>query len=262
PTSRYAAKNGGPSSTPGPGNVKNADTAANTSNKKTQNEKQSTTGSPTTEKYDEHRNHPERHLLRRQSQHDDPHVRHRRIQPHQTPPSHHPPPPLLVRPPRPTTPKPHHAALVAERKETTTGKETSPLNTSSRDNPFDALRKVIEHEANQDDDGGFFARLGGLEPDPEDDGPTARGLFQHWDTERDGTPVFAKYSDSTGPGRNINKGRSPGPHLQWGKNTTGKIEDIITREEWDKANPPLRPDSSYGENYIHRRYGSKRKPIV
>jgi len=45
---------------------------------------------------------------------------------------------------------------------------------------YDALRKVINHEANQDDDdGGFFAKLGGLEPDPEDDGPTARGLFQH-----------------------------------------------------------------------------------
>ena len=88
------------------------------------------------------------------------------------------------------------------------------------------------------------------------------GLFQHWDTERDGTPVFAKYSDSTGPGRNIKKGRSSGPHLQWVKNTTGKIEDIITREEWDKANPPLRPDSSYGANYIHRRYGPNRSPIV
>ena len=49
---------------------------------------------------------------------------------------------------------------------------------------YDALRKVIEHEANQDDDGGFFAQLGGLEPDPEDDGPTARGLFQHMDLNR------------------------------------------------------------------------------
>lgn len=88
------------------------------------------------------------------------------------------------------------------------------------------------------------------------------GLFQHWDTERDGTAVFAKYSDSTGPGRNINKGRSSGPHLQWVKNTTGKIEDIITREEWDKANPPLRPDSSYGANYAQRRYGPNRSPIV
>lgn len=88
------------------------------------------------------------------------------------------------------------------------------------------------------------------------------GLFQHWDTERDGTPVFAKYSDSTGPGRNIKKGRSSGPHLQWVKNTTGKIEDIITREEWDKANPPLRPDSSYGANYAHRRYGPKRKHAI
>lgn len=130
------------------------------------------------------------------------------------------------------------------------------------DNPFDAMRRAINHEANQHDDGGFFARLGGLEPGPEDDGPTARGLFQHWDTERDGTPVFAKYSDNTGPGRNINKGRSSGPHLQWVKNTTGKIEDIITREEWDKANPPLRPDSSYGANYAHRRYGPKRKHAI
>ena len=44
---------------------------------------------------------------------------------------------------------------------------------------YDAFRKVINHEANQEYDGGFFARLGGLEPDPEDDGPTAKGLFQH-----------------------------------------------------------------------------------
>ena len=89
------------------------------------------------------------------------------------------------------------------------------------------------------------------------------GLFQHWDTERDGTPVFAKYSDNTGTGWNINQGRSSGPHLQWVKNTTGTIEDIITREEWDKANPPLRPDSSYGANYAQRRYGPKRKhPIT
>src|SRR5690625_521362 len=203
-------------------------------------------------------------LLRRQSQHDDPHVRHRRIQPHQTPPSHHPPPPLLVRPPRPTTPKPHHAALVAQRKGPTTAKETSPLST----NPYDALRKVIEHEANQDDDGGFFARLGGIEPDNDDDGPTTRGLFQHWDTERDGTPVFAKYSDSTGPGRNIKKGRSSGPHLQWVKNTTGKIEDIITREEWDKANPPLsQPKKSFFDHMIDAfkplfKPQPKRQPIV
>ena len=42
---------------------------------------------------------------------------------------------------------------------------------------YDALRKVINHEANQHDDGGFFARLGGIEPD-HDDEPTAKGLFQ------------------------------------------------------------------------------------
>ena len=46
------------------------------------------------------------------------------------------------------------------------------------DNPFDAMRRVINHEANQDDDGGFFAQLGGIEQD-HDDGPTARELFQH-----------------------------------------------------------------------------------
>src|SRR5699024_2866005 len=152
----------------------------------------------------------------------------------------------------------HRETLIAQRKGPTTAKETSPLST----NPYDALRKVVNHEANQDDDGGFFAQLGGIEPGNDDDGPTAKGLFQHWDTERDGTPVCAKYSDNTGTGWNINKGRSSGPHLQWVKSTTGKIEDIITREDWDKANPPQRPDSSNGENYIHRRYGSKRKPIV
>src|SRR5690625_391570 len=94
------------------------------------------------------------------------------------------------------------------------------------------------------------------------------GLFQHWDTERDGTPVFAKYSDSTGPGRNIKKGRSSGPHLQWVKNTTGKIEDIITREEWDKANPPLsQPKKSFFDHMIDAfkplfKPQPKRQPIV
>ena len=136
------------------------------------------------------------------------------------------------------------------------------MNTNSRDNPYDALRKVINHEANQDDDGGFFARLGGIEPDNDDDGPTAKGLFQHMHRDKGGTPVRASYADNTGAGWNANKGRSSGPHLQWVKNTTGKIEDIITREEWDKANPPLRPDSSYGANYAHRRYGSKRKHAI
>lgn len=73
---------------------------------------------------------------------------------------------------------------------------------------------------------------------------------------------MTNYRDNGGTGWNINKGRSSGPHLQWVKNTTGNIENIITREEWDKANPPLRPDSSYGANYAQRRYGPKRKPIV
>lgn len=88
------------------------------------------------------------------------------------------------------------------------------------------------------------------------------GLFQHWDTQRDGPAVKADPNNNTGTGWNINKGRTSGPHLQWVKNTTGKIEDIITREEWEKANPPLRPDSSYGANYAHRRYGSKRKHAI
>ena len=136
---------------------------------------------------------------------------------------------------------------------------------------YDALRKVINHEANQDDDGGFFAKLGGIEPEHDDEGPTAKGLFQHMSDRfpytginfvRDGTPIRADLNNGTGPGRNVKKGRSSGPHLQWVKNTTGKIEDIITREEWDKANPPLRPDSSYGANYAQRRYGPNRSPIV
>ena len=90
------------------------------------------------------------------------------------------------------------------------------------------------------------------------------GLFQHWDTERDGPAIKWPPRDNggTGTGRNVKKVRSSGPHLQWVKNTTGKIEDIITREEWDKANPPLRPDSSYGANYAQRRYGSKRKHAI
>ena len=54
---------------------------------------------------------------------------------------------------------------------------------------YDALRKVIEHEANQEYDDGFFARLGGIEPDNDDDGPTARELFQNRDVERDGPAV-------------------------------------------------------------------------
>lgn len=56
-------------------------------------------------------------------------------------------------------------------------------------NPFDALRKVIEHEANQDDDNGFFAKLYGFQPEHDDEGPTARGLFQHRDVERGGPAV-------------------------------------------------------------------------
>src|SRR5690625_39272 len=102
-----------------------------------------------------------------------------------------------------------------------TAKETSPLNTKNRDNPFDAFRKVVNHEANQDDDGGFFTQLGGLEPDPEDDGPTAKGLFQHMHRDKGGTPVRASYADNTGTGWNATKGRSAGPHLQWEHNTPG-----------------------------------------
>ena len=49
---------------------------------------------------------------------------------------------------------------------------------------YDALRKVINHEANQDDDGGFFAQLGGIELDDDDDGPTPRGLFQSMNFNR------------------------------------------------------------------------------
>src|SRR5699024_4839938 len=49
---------------------------------------------------------------------------------------------------------------------------------------YDALRKIINHEANQDDDAGFFAQLGGIQPEHDDEGPTARGLFQHMNFNR------------------------------------------------------------------------------
>ena len=100
---------------------------------------------------------------------------------------------------------------------------------------YDALRKVIEHEANQDDDGGFFARLGGLEPDPEDDGPTARGLFQHVDYTRH----------------------------------KAAQEYLNANTSWDNwYDPPLRSDSLNPHDhtdvtqYIQRRYEPKRSPIV
>ena len=109
-------------------------------------------------------------------------------------------------------------------------------------------------------------------PEPVDGTPPTRvssqrvtGRFPYTGINfvRDGTPIRADLHNRTGTGRNVNKGRSSGPHLQWVKNTTGNIENIITREEWDKANPPLRPDSSYGANYAQRRYGPKRKhPIT
>lgn len=47
------------------------------------------------------------------------------------------------------------------------------------------MPRVIHAEASQEDDGGFFARLGGLAPDPDDDAPTAKGLFQHMSRSND-----------------------------------------------------------------------------
>ena len=108
-------------------------------------------------------------------------------------------------------------------------------------------------------------------PEPVDGTPPTRvssqrvtGRFPYTGINfvRDGSPIRADLNNRTGTGRNVKKVRSSGPHLQWVKNTTGKVEDIITREEWDKANPPLRPDSSYGANYAHRRYGPKRKHAI
>lgn len=46
------------------------------------------------------------------------------------------------------------------------------------------LENIINHEANQNDDGGFFAQLGGIQPDHDDDGPPARGLFQNMNFNR------------------------------------------------------------------------------
>lgn len=95
---------------------------------------------------------------------------------------------------------------------------------------YDAVRRVIEHEANQDYDGGFFAKLGGLEPDHA---PTGHTLGR----DKGGTPVRASYADNTGTGWNANKGRSSGPHLQWVKNTTGKIKDAFTAPFKPKRQP-------------------------
>ena len=39
------------------------------------------------------------------------------------------------------------------------------------------------------------------------------------------------------------------------RNATGKREHIAGIETWHKANPPTRPDSSYGARYAQRRYG-------
>ena len=43
---------------------------------------------------------------------------------------------------------------------------------------YDAMRRVINHEANQEYDDGFFARLYGFDPDSSDECLTARDLFQ------------------------------------------------------------------------------------
>lgn len=50
---------------------------------------------------------------------------------------------------------------------------------------YDALRKVINHEANQEDDSGFFAKLYGPPEEQDDDGPTAKGLFQQMTRSND-----------------------------------------------------------------------------
>src|SRR5699024_10387033 len=114
-------------------------------------------------------------------------------------------------------------------------------------------------------------------PEPVDGTPPTRvssqrvtGRFPYTGINfvRDGTPIRADLNNRTGTGRNVNKGRSSGPHLQWVKNTTGKIEDIITREEWDKTNPPLsQPKKSSFDHMIDAfktpfNPQPKRKPIV
>ena len=80
-------------------------------------------------------------------------------------------------------------------------------------NPYDALRKVINHESNQDDDGGFFAQLGGLEPDHAATGHTL-GLLPNMDLDRDGAPVYAaKPGQVQAAGWNATPSRSWNPAL-------------------------------------------------
>ena len=114
-------------------------------------------------------------------------------------------------------------------------------------NPFDALRKVINHEANQDDDGGFFAKLYGFQPEHDDDGPTARGLFQTVDFNRN-SYVY----------------RTSIPQHVWPKmpNIIGHTGHSMTTEEYLEAEKQRQEGMKLAAKYIRKRYGPKRKHAI
>ncbi len=126
------------------------------------------------------------------------------------------------------------------------------------DNPFDAMRRVIEHEANQDDDGGFFAKLGGIDPEPYDDGPTAKGLFQHmsrYETE----DIPGDYGLPVRPDIT----RDNGGKLPTGLTTvTNRTGHGMTTDEYLEAEKQRQYGLKLATNYIRKKYGPKRKPIV
>lgn len=99
------------------------------------------------------------------------------------------------------------------------------------------------------------------------------GLFQHWDFERDGTPVKADLNKRGGKGWNANKGRTSGPHLQWGRDHDGETAwpakggyirghtgHGLTTDEYLELEKRRQESMKSVVNYVRRRYG--RKPIV
>lgn len=105
------------------------------------------------------------------------------------------------------------------------------------------ISRVIRAEANQEDDGGFFARLGGLEPDTDADGPTAKGLFQN----------MTRNNDENGADC----------HTPW-ENRYNKIRGHtghgLTTDEYLELEQSRREGMKLAANYIRKKYG--RKPIV
>lgn len=114
----------------------------------------------------------------------------------------------------------------------------------------ESMRRNIEAEANQEDDGGFFARLGRLEPDTDNDDPPAKGLFQHMTPSNDDEN---RADCHTAWENRYNK--IPG-HTGHGLTT----DEYLELEELEKRR---QEDMKSVANYVRRRYGRKqRKPFI